>query len=200
MIILRQTAKIFALISLLFAITSAQSSVHTLDAGTRIKVRMDVEVNSEVATANDTFTVKTADAIRIGETVLLPAQTVIEGRVVRANEAASGGKPGILEVRFERLMLDGGESRTIDAALVKPLKAESTGKSSILAVIGGTAVGALLGAVTKSGNGALIGAGIGAGAGTGIALSRKGKNVRIRSGEVFEIVLNRDVVLPVKDF
>ncbi|MBK8150869.1 MAG: hypothetical protein IPK58_22365 [Acidobacteria bacterium] len=43
--------------------------------------------------------------------------------------------------------------------------------------------------MTKSGSGALIGAGVGAGVGTGVALGRKGKNVRIRTGEIFEIVL-----------
>jgi hypothetical protein len=67
-------------------------------------------------------------------------------------------------------------------------------------IIGGTVIGAVFGAVTKSTNGALIGAGVGAGAGTAVAMLRKGKDVRIRKGEEFEIVLNKEVVLPVLDY
>jgi hypothetical protein len=198
MIILRQTTEVFAFIFLLFSISGAQSSIYRLEAGTKIRVKMDVEVNSSVAAKNDTFTVKTDQPIKNGETVLVPAGTVIEARVIETTAAASGGKAGRLIVRFEKMMLGGGETRSIEA--LRELRGESSQKSSLLAVVGGTAIGALIGAVAKSGTGALIGAGIGAGAGTGIALARKGKNVRIKTGEVFEIVLAKEVVLPVKDF
>ncbi len=198
MIILRQTAKVFALLFLFFAFANAQDSIYRLAAGTRIQVRMDVEVNSGAASKNDTFTVKTERPIKNGDTILIPSGTVIEGRVTEAAAAGAGGKGGRLSVRFEKLFLEGGESRVIEAST--ELKADSSPTGSILSVIGGTAIGALIGAVTKSGNGALIGAGIGAGAGTAVAVARKGKNVRIKSGEVFEIVLSQEVVLPVKDY
>ena len=58
----------------------------------------------------------------------------------------------------------------------------------------------VFGAVSKANNGALIGAGVGAGAGTAVALLRKGKDVRIRDGEEFEIVLKKEIVLPVLDY
>lgn len=200
MILLRHTAKVFATISLLFASTVAQDSIYRLEAGTKISVRMDVEINSAVSSPNDTFTVKTANDVIKDGSVLVPAGTVIEGRVTEASAAAVAGKRGTLVLRFERMLLQDGESRSIDASPVRQPRAESTQKTSWLAVIAGTAAGALIGALTRSGSGAAVGAGIGAGAGTGIALARKGKDVRIRSGEVFEIVLNRDVVLPIRDF
>lgn len=198
--ILRQTAKIFALIFLLFACTYAQDSIYRLDSGTRIRVKMDVEINSAAAAKDDTFTVRTTEPLVNGGTVLVPAGTVIEGRVLEASPAESGGRPGKLRVRFEKIVLDGNVTRAIDATLLKELRSDSASRNPIIAIIGGAAAGALLGAVTKSSNGALIGAGIGAGVGTGIALGRKGKDVRIKTGEQFEIVLNRDVVLPVQDY
>ncbi|MEQ1924391.1 MAG: hypothetical protein ABL952_17985, partial [Pyrinomonadaceae bacterium] len=70
---------------------------------------------------------------------------------------------------------------------------------SILSILGGAATGALVGSA-NSPTGALIGAGIGAGAGTGAAMLRKGKDVKIRRGEEFEIELKKDVVLPVLDY
>lgn len=198
MIILRQTAKVFAIIFLFFAISDAQSSIYRLEAGTKIRVKMDVEINSEVGAKNDTFIVKTDQPVRNGETILVPVGTLIEGRIVDSSAAQSGGRGGKLILRFEKILLEGGESRTIEA--LRELKAESSQKASVLSIIGGTAIGALIGAVTKSGSGALIGAGIGAGAGTGVALARKGKNVRIKTGEIFEIVLAKEVVLPVRDY
>lgn len=200
MILLRHTAKVFATISLLFASTVAQDSIYRLEAGTRISVRMDVEINSAVSSLNDTFTVKTENDLKKDGSVLVPAGTVIEGRVVETSSAGAAGKGGRIVVRFEKLLLQDGVSRSIDASTVRQIRGESTQKASWLAVIAGTATGALIGALTRSGSGAAIGAGIGAGAGTGIALARKGKEARIRSGERFEIVLNRDVVLPVRDF
>ena len=80
--------------------------------------------------------------------------------------------------------------------MVTKLVGPSSSMTSVLSVVGGTVIGAVLGAVSKTNNGALIGGGVGAGAGTGIALLRKGKDVRIRTGEEFEIELKREVLLP----
>jgi hypothetical protein len=199
----RQTTKVFAFLFLFFASLLAarsQDSIYQLEAGTKIRVSMDNEINSEVAGAGDTFTTKIAEPVRVRETIVLPVGTVIEGRVTKVERAASGGKGGSLSVRFETLRFENGEKREIEGVLVNELKAASSQKTSILAVFGGTAIGALLGAVSKAENGALIGAGIGAGAGTGVALVRKGKNVRIKTDEKFEIELKKQVTLPVQDY
>ncbi|MBK6724919.1 MAG: hypothetical protein IPG58_17140 [Acidobacteria bacterium] len=75
----------------------------------------------------------------------------------------------------------------------------SSNTFSILSILGGAAAGALVGAASSP-TGALIGAGVGAGAGTGAALLRKGKDVRIRRGEEFEIELRKPVTLTVLDY
>jgi hypothetical protein len=199
----RQSTEIFAFLFLFFGsflTLNAQDSIYRLEAGTRIRVQMDAEVSSEVASVNDTFTTVIAEPLRVRETIVLPVGTVIEGRVTQVAPAAIGGKSGRLSVRFETIRFETGERRTIEGVLVNELKAASTAKTSVLAVIGGTAIGALIGAVSKSGSGALIGAGIGAGAGTGVALARKGKDVRIKTAEKFDIELTKQVTLPVLDY
>jgi len=198
----RRTTKIFAFLFLFFAsylAVESQDSIYQLEAGTKIRLSMDNEINSEVAGVNDTFTTRVTEPVKVRETIVLPVGIVIEGRVTKVERAASGGKGGSLSVRFETIRFENGEKREIEGVLVNELKAASTQKTSILAVIGGTAIGALLGAVSKADNGALIGAGIGAGAGTGVALVRKGKNVRIKTNEKFEIELKKQVTLPVQD-
>lgn len=198
----RTATKIFALSFLLFsfsALTKSQS-IYELEAGTKIRVQMDNEINSEVSSVNDTFTTVVAEPVIVRDAVVLPAGTVIEGRVTKVTRAEVGGKKGEMEVKFEIIRFTDGAKRDIEGVLVDKLEAESSSKTGIFSAIAGTAFGALIGAVSKADNGALIGAGVGAGVGTSVALLQKGKNVRIKSDEKFEIKLTRNVTLPVKDF
>ena len=194
--------EIFAFIILFFAsfISADAQSIYELPAGTLMRASMDNEINSKVASVNDTFTATLAAPVRIQDTVLLPIGTVIEGRVTRVKRASSGGKSGILEVSFQMLRMANGTKREIEGVLVNELKSESSSSTNALMVLGSTALGGIIGTVSKVESGALIGAGVGAGAGTGAALLRKGKDVSIKADEEFEIKLTKIVNLPVQDF
>ncbi len=195
--------EIFAFFILLFAnfITVNAQSIYELPAGTTLRVQMDNEINSKVASVNDTFTATIAAPVTVRESVVLPIGTVIEGRITKVRRAASGGKGGRLEVSFETMRLANGVKQTIEGVLVNELKAESLSTAtSVLTIIGGTAIGGIIGAVSKVENGALIGAGIGAGTGTGVAFLRKGNDVSIKADEEFEIRLTKNVNLPVEDY
>lgn len=198
------TTKIFAYFFLIFAIVpeigGQDRSIFRIPAGTRIKLTMDSEISSRVASANDTFTTRVAEPLSIRESVVLPSGTVIEGRVISASEADWGSKDGNIKLHFERIRLAGDRHREIDASLVKELKPRSTGVLNGLIVVVSTVAGAVIGAVTRSDKGAAAGAGIGAGAGLGTVLLKKGKNVRIRTDEAFEIELKKDVTLPVTGY
>ncbi len=194
--------EIFAFFILLFAnfISVNAQSIYELPAGTTLRVQMDNEINSKVASVNDTFTTTLAAPVVIQETVLLPIGTVIEGRITRVRRASFGGKSGSLEVSFQTLRLANGAKREIEGILVDKMKIESSPTTNVLLVLGGTALGGIAGAVSKVENGALIGAGVGTGAGTGFALLRRGKEVSIKAAEEFEIKLTKNVNLPVRDF
>jgi outer membrane lipoprotein SlyB len=200
----RNTTKVFALFFSLFvsfsSVFSQSDSIYRLPVGTKIRVQMDNEINSEAYNVNDTFTVTVYESLKFGEVMVLSVGTIIEGRIIGVEKASLGGKNGKLSVRFETLRLETGETRSIEGSLVKELKAESPSKTNLLMILGGTAVGAIVGAAFGAENGAVLGAGIGAGAGTGFALARKGKDVRIKADEKFEIILTREVVLPVKSY
>jgi len=201
-----EKTKIFALIFLSFlffasfSLIKSQDSIYQLQSGTKIRLRMETEINSKVSSAGDTFITKIAKPVVVRETIVLPVGTVIEGRVTKVEPAAIGGQSGKMEVVFESLRFADGVKRSIEGELINELKAESIQKSNILTIIGGAAFGAIFGAVSKTENGALIGAGIGVGAGTSVAVLRKGKNVRIKSDEEFEIELKKAVSLPVQDY
>lgn len=199
------TTKVFAIFSLFFAVfisaeAQTDASIYQLQPGTRILVRLDNEINSKVLSVNDTFTVKVSEPLKVSDVVLLPIGTRIEGRITKVGRAAIGGRNGILEVSFETLWSPGGGRQKIEGKLVNPIKAESSVTEKTLAIVGGTAIGAIIGAVSKTSNGLLIGAGIGAGAGTGAAFLKKGKDAKIAAGEEFEIELTKNVTLPPEDY
>ncbi|HEX8737167.1 MAG TPA: hypothetical protein VF721_17680 [Pyrinomonadaceae bacterium] len=202
--ILKTLTNIFAFIFLLFVISiSAQESddsIYTLQAGTTIQVKMDNEINSKVSSTGDTFTVTVSKPVIVRETEILPIGTIIEGRITNVKPASLGGGGGSFEVKFETLRLINGAKRPIDAVLTNREKPKSSNTRNIVSVIGGTALGALIGTASNKENGALIGAGIGAGAGTSAAIFRKGKEARIKTDEEIEIRLKRDVTLPVEDY
>ncbi len=209
MIFFFKTTKVFAYFSLLFAgftvSASAQteivSSVYDIEAGTKIAVRMDNEINSKVSSAGDTFTATLSEPLSVRQVAVLPIGTVIEGKITNIERASVGGKDGKITVSFETLRLPDGAKRSIEGVLVKELEvAESSPKYKVLTIVGAAALGGIVGAIAKASSGALIGAGIGAGAGTGVALLQKGKDVRLKADEKFEIKLTKSVSLPAQDY
>lgn len=197
------TTKVFAINFLIFAlalVTTAQTSIFELPAGTRISVRMENEINSRVSSPGDTFTTVVAESVSVRETIVLAKGTIIEGRVVSASRASAGGRPGTVEIVLETIRFAGGERRAIEAIPVNALRGASSKKTAILSVIGATIGGAVIGGATKSGVGAVVGAGIGAGAGTGTAIALKGKDVAIRNDEIFSVKLLKPVTLPAFDY
>lgn len=174
-------------------------SIYRLPVGTHITLKLDAEISSKFSGLNDTFLASVSQPLMIRNTVVLAVGTVIEGRVTGVKPAAAPGKSGKLDLAFETLRISSEESRTIDGVLVNELRPKRD-FIGILAVVGGTAGGAIFGGLARSGNGALIGAGIGAAVGTGIALNRKGKEAYIDRDSEFEILLRKEVVLPVVDY
>ncbi len=191
--LLTRTVGLAILIFTNFIILNAQNE---LQKGTRITLRMDNGISSASSGVNDTFTAVTIKPLVIDGVTYLPAETTVVGRITDVTTAGSAGKSGTLSVSFDLIKLPGGLERRISAVLVEEFPIEKSGVFNTLSVIGGTAIGGLIGLLTKADNGAVIGAGIGAGAGTGIALSRKGKNVGIDSNKLFEIELTEKVQLP----
>lgn len=198
-----KSTNVFALILLFFvsfSIIEAQDSIYQLPPGTKIRLRMETEINSKVSSAGDTFITRVVLPVVVRNAVVLPAGTIIEGRVTKAESAAVGGQSGKLEINFENLLFADGARRNIKGRLVNPLVAESARKSNVLTVIGGTTIGALFGAVSRKENGALIGAGAGAGIGATVVFFKKGKDVRIKTDEEFDIELEKQVTAPVLDY
>lgn len=203
----RSDINIFAVFSLIFAIsisiaaqTANGQSIYELPPGTIFRVQMDNGISSKVSSVNDTFTATIIEPVTTREIIVIPTGATVEGRILKVKKAAIGNKSGSLVVSFETLKFANGDQREISGVLLQEIEANSNQTVPAMAIIGGTAIGGILGSVSDVKGGALIGAGIGAGAGMGIAFLRKGKEAEIGTSEKFEIKLLKSVTLPVRDF
>jgi hypothetical protein len=119
------TAKVFALSILIFVIVSplaAQTdSIYRLPAGTRFRVRMDSEISSKFSSPNDTFLARLATPVVVRDVVMIPAGTILEGRVLSSSRAAFGGRNGRIEFRMETLKFSDALTRSIYGVPLNPV-------------------------------------------------------------------------------
>lgn len=201
----KNTVILTVVVSLIFANSIvAQSSIeHTsiyrLAAGTRIPVRLDVELSSRNATRSDTFISRTTAPVLINDVVALPEGTIIEGEVLAVKPAAFGGRDGEIDLDFRSIKFGVEAERRLWSAPIKRIGESRSAFISVAAIGGSAAGGYAIGSATGDGDGKWFGAGVGAAIGAGISLFRKGRDASIRSDQLIYVVVEKDVILPVLD-
>lgn len=181
---------------------------YSVNAGETIRVRMNQKISSENARVGDTFTTTTVDPVYASGIEVIPAGSIITGRVTEVRKAARKSKAGMLGVNFISIQLPSGISRALNGSLSElsnetvtyDNEGQVTGRSStkrnIVFIGGGAGAGALIGAIAGGGKGAGIGAGVGAGIGIAGALFSKGKEAVVKPGTEFGVILNQRLSLP----
>jgi hypothetical protein len=163
--------------------------VVTIPAGTSLAVNLAEPLSSETAATGDRVRATLKNPVIVGDRVLFPAGSTVEGDVSDVKSAKKGFKDtgGALSLRFNRIIAPDGHSASISAGFTK-LATGSAGKKA--GIIGGSAVGgALLGKVLGKDvkGGALIGGAVG----TAVAGSTKGKEAVINPDEEIQVGLER---------
>lgn len=180
-----------------------------INAGKKIRVRMNDSISSKTARVGDTFTVTTIDPVYSSTgAVLIPQGSEIVGRITTVSRAVKGGRPGSMDASFVRVRLPNGYSKVINGSLTE-LDADRTESDNeggvrgdamkhrkVIFIGGGGAGGAILGGAFGGPKGALIGAGVGALAGLLGERYTKGKEAEVNAGTEFGIYLNQAVSLP----
>ncbi len=196
---------------------AGDGSPYILPAGTVIRVKMDNGITSRSASVNDTFTTTVAAPVIVRSVEVIPAGTVIEGRVVKVGHAKRGGGAGFINISFETLKLKDGTTRKIAGELgageendpadtdadIDTGDIDGTAGSpttSVGFIAGGAGAGALVGGLAKGSGGAVIGGALGAGAGALASYLRKGEEAVIKTDAQLSVVLRQSVTLPVMDY
>ena len=195
---------------LLLACTCTMAVAQTsspIPAGTALMVKLETTLATFSNKPGDPFHARlTQDVVLNGRTVI-PAGTMIEGRVTRVSEPRRiSGKPtiGILP---EALILPTGERLFLDATLVDTnagrdtdvnqegeFKGSGHDRRDQIETGGGTAGGMLIGGLIGGPPGILIGGVVGAGS-TGVHWLSKHRSAVLRSGTELTLELNRPLAM-----
>lgn len=181
---------------------------YNVNAGEVLRVRMNQTISSETARVGDQFSTTVVDPVYAGGVEVIPAGSVVTGRVATVDRASRKSKAGSIGVHFIALRMPTGITRTINGDLTDrsgsdinsdnegEVSGDSATKRNVVFIGGGAATGALIGAIAGGGKGAGIGALIGGGLGTAGALFSKGHEAVVKSGTEFGVVLNQTLSLP----
>jgi hypothetical protein len=139
-------------------------AVVNLPAGTRIPVRLDVDLGSKISQPGDTFRATVADDVLVNGQVVILRGARAEGTVIDAKPLGRFKGGAYLAIRLERVHTQWGSYPVSTSSIDRVEKGK--GKRTGIMVGGGAGFGALVGALAGGGKGAAIGALAGGGAGT----------------------------------
>jgi hypothetical protein len=189
------------------AVTKPEVVYYNVNAGQVLRVRMNQTISSETARMGDQFSTTVVDPVYAGGVEVIPAGSIVTGRVATVDRAGRKSKAGSIGVHFIAVRLPTGITRTINGDLTDlsgemnsdnegEVSGRSATKRNVVFIGGGAATGAVIGAIAGGGKGAGIGALIGGGLGTAGALFSKGHEAVVKSGTEFGVVLNQPLSLP----
>jgi hypothetical protein len=184
--------------------------VQVVPSGTKIPIIMDTAVDSDTSQEGDEFSARTAEDLTIDGTAVVPAGSIIRGRIATLNTPKHLNRSGSVALKFDTVTTPDNRQIPLVANLVarggvvharRGLRdvAIETGIAA-LPTLAGVGIGAVAGNSGSSkigmGGGALIGAGVGVAVGVAILLAKKGKKVDVRPGDELKIELAEDLHMP----
>jgi len=182
---------------------------YQISANQTFHVRLGQTLNSGKTRVGDTFTTTVVDPVYSTNGIeLVPAGSVISGRVTAVEKARKDGNPGTLSVVFYNLKLPNNRAAAMSGSLTdlnsgntssdneSTASAKKSSHRNVKFIGGGAGGGALIGAIAGGGKGAAIGAGIGAGVGFITKKLKKGDEAKVEQGTEFGVILNRAISLP----
>jgi type IV secretion system protein VirB10 len=191
--------------------SSPNAEAYTLAAGTRIAVVLKHAISTKSARENDPVYAETSFPVVSNGHIVIPAGTYVQGVIQRSQRPGRVKGRGELVIHFNTMIFSTGYTLLLPGAIDNVPGAEKTemkdkqegsiesqgtkGKDAgTIATTAGT--GAALGAVVAgNAKGAGVGGLLGAGAGLASVLLTRGPDVRLESGTLVDMVLERPIIV-----
>lgn len=175
-------------------VKAAKPDLLTVPEGTALVVKLDQSVSTKYSRSGESFDATVLSPVMVGDQVVIPSGTPVEGRVVYAHPSGRlrGRAQLVLTLDAMRLSQDTYELRTNTVGRVSG----SHKVRNIGWIGGGGGAGAIIGALAAGGKGALIGGPVGAGAGLGIAALTGKKHVSVPAESAVTFHLRQPLQLP----
>lgn len=191
-----------------------QGYIRVVPTGTKVPIIMDTAVDSDTSQEGDEFSARTAEDLTIDGSTVVPAGSIIRGRIAQLNSPRALNRSGSVALKFDTVTTPDNRQIPLVANLVarggvvharRGMKdiAMDTG-TVMLPTLAGLGIGLLAGGSSSSGSsssigrggGAVIGAGVGIAVGVAVLLAKKGKKVDVRPGDELKIELAEDLRMP----
>ncbi len=167
----------------------------TVPSGTTLAVRLVDTIDSETATAGQTFHATLDSPLSVDGDVVIPSGYDVEGHVVDVQSAGKFQGKSLLKLQLDRIAV-GSKYYNIQTDEYSRT-GSSRGKNTAEKVGAGAAIGAIIGGIAGGGKGAAIGAATGGGIGGGVQAATKGQQIKLPSETVLNFTLQASVnVLP----
>jgi hypothetical protein len=155
--------------------------IWVLPVGTELDVRLQTALNSATAKVEERFEATTVVDYKVGESVVVPAGTVVRGFVGSVRPAGRVNRQGSLTLSFDEIILKSGPTR-MRATVTKALDGKMS--DDMGRVGAGAVVGAVIGGILGGGKGMLLGVLVGGG---GTIAATDGTDVNLTPGTILRI-------------
>jgi hypothetical protein len=195
------------------AVVGPVVATYTLPPNQYFRLRMNQTVNSERSHVGDRFQATVVTPVYASGVEVVPAGSIVEGRVTAVSPARTRGREGQLGVQFDTVVVPDGTKYQVDGALTElqntragkvdaenEVSGNSSEKRNIAYIGGGTVGGAVLGGVMGGRKGAGIGAIVGAGAGVAGVMLTKGNEAELRSGTEIGMTTSHPIVFNLRSY
>jgi peptidoglycan hydrolase-like protein with peptidoglycan-binding domain len=179
----------------------------TLPPDTVISVQMNATLSSRTARVGDKFTATVTIPVYVNGRTVIPAGTIVEGRITQVTPAKRMSRSGTIGIDFDDLVFPNGSRVGLvgnltsdDPQTRRRIDDESrvSGQSNRRPAVfigGGGAIGAVLGGIAGGGKGAVLGGVAGAGAGVATILLSKGEEAQVPSGTPFGVQIKQPLIV-----
>ena len=196
-----------------------QGYIRVVPTGTKIPIVMDTAVDSDTSQEGDEFSARTSEDLTIDGSTVVPAGSIIKGRIATLNSPRALNRSGSVALKFDNITTPDNRQIPLVATIVarggvvharRGMKdiAIDTGTVA-LPFVAGLAIGALAGHSSNSssstsssssgmskGAAAALGAGIGLAVGIAVLCAKKGKKIEVRPGDELKIELAEELRMP----
>ena len=194
-----------------------QGYIRVVPTGTKIPIIMDTAVDSDTSQEGDEFSARTAEDLTIDGSTVVPAGSIIKGRIAQMNGPRALNRSGSVALKFDTITTPDNRQIPLVANIVarggvvharRGMKDVALDCGTVsLPTLAGLGIGVLAGGSSSSSSsssssgvgragGAMIGAGIGLAVGVAVLLAKKGKKVEVRPGDELKIELAEELRMP----
>jgi len=175
----------------------ARAETVTVPAGTTLAVRLVDAMDTGKTAQGSTFEATLAGPLEVSGREVAAVGSTVTGQVTNVVSSGRLNRPAELSLTLTSLTPKGGEKVAISTNTWSA-KGESHKKRDIEMMGGGTAGGAIIGALAGGKKGALIGGLVGGAGGTGVAAATGKKEIRLPSESKLSFTLSQEITLPVR--